>query len=89
MNLAIEKAPFAYAEYEKTAYILQTAIKMYETAGDTTSAAYCKDKIISLNQQLSAVKNKISPLGSMIADQPTTEFSEETKEYIKGLKNEN
>ena len=89
MNLAIEKAPFAYAEYEKTAYILQTAIKMYETAGDTTSAAYCKDKIISLNQQLSAVKNKISPLGSMIADQPTTEFSEEIKEYIKGLKNEN
>lgn len=88
MDLAIENAPFAYSEYEKTAYILQTAIQMYESAGDTQSADYCKEKLISLNDRLLSVKNKISFLGSRIADQPTTEFTQEIKEYIEGLKNE-
>ena len=89
MNSAIKNAPFAYSEYEKTVYILQTAIQMYESAGDLNSAEYCKTELIALNDRLEGLKNKVSFLGSRIADQPTTEFSKEIKEYIEGLKNEN
>lgn len=88
MNSAIKNAPFAYAEYEKTAYILQTAIQMYNSAGDTKSAEYCKTELIALNDRLEGLKNKISFLGGRIVDQPQTEFSKEIKEYIEGLKNE-
>lgn len=89
MDSAIKKAPFAYSEYEKTAYILQTAIQMYESAGDLNSAEYCKAEFIALNDRLEGLKNKVSFLGSRIADQPTTEFPKEIKEYVEGLKNEN
>jgi len=89
MKLAIEKAPFSYEEYEKTAYILQTAIGMYENAGDSQSADYCKSELIALSDNLENLKNEISFLGSRIVDKPTTEFPKEIKDYIEGLKNAN
>ena len=89
MDMAIEKAPFSYAEYEKTAYILQVAISMYEESGDINSAEYCKNKLVELGDRLHSLKDKLSPLGGRIADQPTLKFSEQMEAYIEGLKNEN
>lgn len=89
MESAINKAPFSYAEYEKTAYILQVAINLYENAGDKISADYCKNKLISLSDSLHSLEDRLSPLGGRIVDKPTTKFPNQLEEYIEGLKNEN
>ena len=88
MELAIEKAPFSYEEYEKTVYILQNAISIYEQAGEEESIRFCKEKLIKTADKLHSLEDRLSPLGKKIVDQPTLTFPEETERYIEEIKNE-
>ena len=88
MELAIEKAPFSYEEYEKTVYILQNAIAIYEQAGEDESLRFCREKLIKTADKLHSLEDRLSPLGKKIVDQPTLTFPEETERYIEEIRNE-
>lgn len=82
---AIERAPFEYQEYETYAVMLIQGIEAYDRAGDTVSAAVCREELLNLQQMLSQNTARLSTLGSMIVDQPITAFSEDIAYYIEQL----
>lgn len=86
MELAIEKAPFSYSNYEAYAYMLINGVYLYEQAGDEQSARVLKNKLFDLADELHSLDEKLSPLGKKIVDQPTTRFSTEYENAIKELR---
>ncbi len=80
---AIERAPFQYSEYEEYAAMLINAVVSYEAKGDAASATVCKRELVWLETRLSQTAKRLSPLGAMIDDQPTTAFSADVQAYVE------
>lgn len=84
-HLAFEKNPFGYTEYEEYCVMLINGITLYEQAGDTQSADFCRQQLLLTKQMLASNKQRLSTLGAMIDDQPETELPEEIRQYIGQL----
>lgn len=84
-NQAIEKNPFDHTLYEEYGKYLAVGIELYQKAGDQKSAAACAKELMALPKRLSANESRLSTLGSMIADQPVTELSEQLQALINQL----
>lgn len=84
-NTLLEKAPFQHAEYEDYCYMLMNGIALYTKAGDKQSADICKRELLAVPEKLEKAKERLSKLGKMIKDQPTTELSEDINTYIERL----
>lgn len=88
-NTLLEKAPFQYDEYEEYCYMLVNGISLYTKAGDMGSADLCKQELLAIPRKLAQAEQRISTLGKMIKDQPTTELPEDIKNYINRLEGAN
>ena len=77
-----ERNPFEQTEYEDYCRKLMIGVGLYQNIGDQQSAAVCQNQMIEAQNRLRANKDRLSLLGSMIADQPVTELSEEVQYYI-------
>lgn len=82
-KMIFEKAPFAYEEYKEYCYMLITGISLYNEAGDTSSAKICLNQLKSAADSVHTLKNKLSPLGAKIKDQPETELPDDIEDYLK------
>ncbi len=85
---AIEYAPYNAEEYEEYAYMLLVGRKLYLENGDSESADFCTERLLSIEDKLNAVKLKTDKLAFEIKDKPVFELSEETQKEIKTIKNE-
>lgn len=85
-RMAFEKNPFNYEEYEEYCQMLCNGIRLYSEIGDLSSIAYCEQELVRTQELLAANAKRLSKLGSMIADQPVTELSEEMRIFIDALK---
>lgn len=84
-HAALERNPFEQSEYKAYCQMLITGIDLYEQAGDFRSAELCEQELLWAAQQLSSNKDRLSPLGRLIDDQPGTTLPMEIQEYIDGL----
>lgn len=84
-NMLLEKAPFQYEECEEYAYMLINGISLYTKAGDRQSADVCRKELLALSDRLEQTKTRLSVLGKMIKDQPTTQFPQDIENYIKKM----
>ena len=82
---ALERNPFQYSEYEAYCKMLIVGIDLYQKAGDTQSADYCKKELVAIQTQLAQTPEKLSALGKLINDQPVTELPAEIQDYINKL----
>lgn len=82
---ALERNPFDHTEYESYCKMLITGIDLYQKAGDTSSAAICKQELLAVAEQFAANGDRLSALGKMIDDQPVLELSQELQEAISKL----
>lgn len=80
-----DKAPFAYEEYEEYAYMLINGIAIYSREGDSDSARICEEELITVGNYVHSVQDRLSQLGTMIDDQPTTRLPEDVEKYIARL----
>ncbi len=88
-NTTFEKFPFRYSEYEEYCYMLINAINFYSGAGEFESAELCKEELLSVPKRLRETVDRLSPLGRMIKDQPTTALPNDIIDYIAQLEKEN
>lgn len=81
-QMIFQRNPFDHREYEEYCQMLMQCWQMYQKAGNTQSAKVCVDEIVAAQKALAANKEKLSALGRMIQDQPTTVLSEEVRRFI-------
>ncbi len=86
---ALERNPFGHGEYEAYCKMLLTGIELYEKAGDRQSAEICRKELLAVREQLAANRERLSPLGKMIDDQPVLELSRELQQSIGKLEGGN
>lgn len=84
-NRILDLAPFGYEEYEEYCYMLAQGIYLYEQNGDMESAKICAQELMETRERLHQLDQKLSPLGKLIVDQPTTELPEDLETYIDRL----
>lgn len=84
-NHILEQFPFQYPEYEEYCRWLITGIDLYEKNGDSASADYCRQALVAARDALSALSQRVSPLGKIIDDQPITTLPQEITDYINSI----
>lgn len=75
--------PFAYSEYNAYCQMLIQCYEMYIKAGNVESAKFCMDEILGAQAAVAANKDRLSPLGKLIDEQPRTVLSKEVRDFIK------
>lgn len=80
---AISKAPYSIDEYNDYCKKLIIGISLYEKAGDSKSADYCRQKLKAVPNLLARLKEKTSPLAYMIDDKPNFELNPEYLLYAR------
>ncbi len=75
--------PFDHDEYTEYCKMLVYSIDRYEQMGDSYSAQVCRGELIETVTTLNSLGDKLSPLGTMIKDQPQTKIVGELAVYIK------
>lgn len=73
---AIALAKYSLAEYRDYYNMLEIAAGLYDNAGDSRSAAYCRTCMSEIPQMLEEVKKETSSLAWMIDDKPELEWGE-------------
>lgn len=81
-----ERFPFQYPEYEEYCRMLMIGIQLYTQAGDTASADICRQELLAVKATVESLGDRLSPLGKIIADQPTTTLPFDIQEYIAAIK---
>jgi len=79
---AIANAPYTLELYTDYLDMLTVGIGLYEDAGDTDSADYCRKQLKSVPVMLENTRKKTSELAYMIQDQPELTLPEEYTEMI-------
>ena len=82
---ALEKGPFNYSEYEAYCTMLMQGVQLYRQSGDENSARICEEELIRVSSQLAQCDDRLSFLGKLIVDQPTTELPAEIQRYIQRI----
>lgn len=83
---AFRLGKFAYESRLNYCKMLINGIELYAKAKDSYSADICRKELLETAEDITGSKDKLSKLGSMIKDQPTTELDTETEEYVKSIK---
>ncbi|MBR5295422.1 MAG: hypothetical protein IKU24_02390, partial [Clostridia bacterium] len=78
-------APFSHSEYWEYGTMLVNGIKLYEAAGDDSSAEYCRKELSALIKAVRAQKDRLSDLGAQIEQQPRVYFPKELYEDMEEL----
>lgn len=81
-NKVFETAPFDYAEYKEYCYMLMTGIDLYRKNGDFKSARICLDEIVASAEKVQNAKNRLSPIGAKISQQPRTKLPADITDFI-------
>ena len=68
--------------------MLANGIELYEQSGDSESANYCVEELISVPEKLKSSTKRLSKLGKMIKDQPETKLSTDITDLIAQLEEE-
>ena len=89
MILYKERA-IAYARYSLEEYLdyfnmLQIGFYLYNQSGDTASAEFCRQKLLSIPGMLSEVEAGTSTLAWQIRDKPNLTLPEEYVEFLAAL----
>ena len=84
-NEIFQRFPFQYAEYEQYCGMLITGMEMYAQAGDAASAQFCVQELIKTKNTVEGLADRLSPLGRIIVDQPTTQLPDDLTAYIEAL----
>ena len=82
---AIEVSPFTYKTYEDYCYMLINGIYLYEKVDDEYSADVCKKELIKTVAILKLNTQRLSQLGRLIDDQPTTKLPDDIIKYVEAL----
>ena len=85
-NEIFTRFPFQYPEYEEYCRMLMIGIQLYTQAGDTASADICRQELRKVKATVEALGDRLSPLGKIIVDQPTTTLPLDIQEYIAAMK---
>ncbi len=85
---ATDLAHFSHTEYWEYARMLVTGMTLYEQAGDTASADFCKKELLSLAKKLPAQKERLSEYGKAIDQQPIFYFPKDVRTQIEALEGE-
>ena len=83
---AIALARYEREEYEDYLERLFTFIRLYQNAGMTRSASYCRERLLEIPDMLEEVKRTASPLAWMIYDKPDLELTKEMQARIRILR---
>lgn len=83
---AIALARYEREEYEDYLERLFTFIRLYQNAGMTRSASYCRERLLEIPDMLEEVKRTTSPLAWMIYDKPDLELTKEMQARIRILR---
>ena len=67
---AIRLAPYILEEYLDYFDMLSYSIELFRSAGDADSAAYCREKLLSISEMLRHTEEGTSALGWRIQDRP-------------------
>lgn len=81
-RLTLDCAPYSTEEYNEYAYMLIMGIQLYERAGDSVSANYCRYELLDIPERLNRVKEKTDKIGYLIKDKPDLSLKEEINDYI-------
>ena len=81
-NQIFEKAPFVYDEYEEYVRMLINGVTHCRDAGDEEMAKKCVEELKSISDKLSALPDRISPLGKLVDEQPEYSLPQVLVEYI-------
>ncbi len=84
-NQCFQIAHFSHAEYWEYGNMLVNGVKLYEKAGDTASAAYCRKELMSLIRLVRGQKDRLSSLGEKIDQQPRIYFPSSLQEEFDAL----
>lgn len=82
-NKVFEIAPFSYNEYEQYCYMMINAAKIYANNGDEYSEKICLEEFKKSVDAVENMENKLSKLGKMINDQPTTTLPNDIIEFAE------
>ena len=80
---AIALARYEREEYEDYLERLFTFIRLYQNAGMTKSASYCRKRLLEIPDMLEEVKETTSSLGWMIYDKPELELTKRMQSVIR------
>lgn len=87
-KLTMDTAPFSTVECREYAEMLMVGIDLYEKAGDTKSAQYCKRELVQVADRIATIDRRVSPLGKKIVEQPGQYLPKSIKDYVAELKEE-
>ncbi len=79
---ALDSAVYSIEEYNDFCAKLISVIEPYRNMGDESSADFCEDTLIEIENRLSEVKERTSSFAWKIKDKPELELLEEYEEYI-------
>ena len=82
---ALGKEPYNTDYYETFGNLTLTAIRQYESVGDTQSAQTCAQALQQMQILMEKTKQKTSDLAWRIQDQPDFTLSDGLMEYIKQI----
>ncbi|MFI3206246.1 MAG: O-antigen ligase family protein [Clostridia bacterium] len=78
----IELSKYSIDCYTDLVYILAVGVQLYEEAGYTESAEYCKAYLVIIEDMLSEVEDNTSFIAYLINDTPELELPDEYLQYI-------
>lgn len=86
-----KRKAIALAKYDLSVYLdyfdmLAVCAQMYASAGDTASAAYCREHLLEIPQLLEQALDGTSALGRRIADQPELTLPEPYRQALEAMR---
>lgn len=84
-NKALDCAAYSISEYNDYCEKIIPVIEIYRRAGDTESAEYCEEVLLSVKEKLKATENKTNSLAFKIKDKPNFTLNEEYEKYIEQI----
>lgn len=85
MEKVISISPYTLSVYTEYMQMLETGINLYEKAGDTASAEFCRKRLISIPERFDKAIEGTSALGWLINDLPP-QLPEEYRSLAEGYK---
>lgn len=82
---AIRFSPYTTAEYCDYFKKLYTAMQLYSQAGDLSSAAYCRTKLLQIPEMMETVSQRTHPLAYMTGDDPSLTLPPEYTAVLQSL----
>lgn len=83
----IELSPYNMNSYDEYCFMLYKAWEMYSEANDTTSAEFCRQKILEIPVMIENLKNKTDPIAYKTDDKTFFKLNGESQKMLDVLNN--